>query len=126
MRKGTAGYQVVGVFTNVGASSSATVTLASSATGFTANQALVDVMGCAAYTTDGSGSITVTLNNGLPRVLYPTARLTGSGICPDLTGGGTISPSASSTGAVITPTSDGKSLLKAEAWRPRGVAYTVA
>ncbi|KAL2261849.1 hypothetical protein VTK26DRAFT_3169 [Humicola hyalothermophila] len=100
MRKGTPGYQVVAAFTNIGASSSATVTLSSSATGFGANEELVDVMGCAAYTTDGSGSITVSLDNGLPRVLYPTARLTGSGICPDLTG-----PSASTSAPVAAPTS---------------------
>ncbi|KAL2125991.1 hypothetical protein VTI74DRAFT_2006 [Chaetomium olivicolor] len=44
MRKGTSGSQIVGVFTNLGASPSARVTLSSSATGFQANQALIDVM----------------------------------------------------------------------------------
>ncbi|KAK3397706.1 alpha-amylase A precursor [Sordaria brevicollis] len=43
MRKGSTGKQVVGVFTNVGASSSTTVTLSSSASGFSANQQITDV-----------------------------------------------------------------------------------
>ncbi|KAK4154020.1 glycoside hydrolase [Chaetomidium leptoderma] len=99
MRKGYPGSQVVGIFTNVGSSSSATVTLASSATGFEANQALVDVMSCTAYATDPNGGLAVTLANGLPRVLYPTARLASSGICPDLT-----APSPTSTSdAACTP-----------------------
>ncbi|KAK3337361.1 glycoside hydrolase superfamily [Cercophora scortea] len=91
VRKGSTGYQVVGVYTNIGASSSASVTLSSSATSFSANQPLIDIVSCTAFTTDSSGAVTVTLSAGLPRVLYPTARLYGSAICPALTG------SASST-----------------------------
>ncbi|SPQ18921.1 669d54c3-0936-45ee-a914-0d85de7e1766 [Thermothielavioides terrestris] len=108
MRKGTSGYQIVGVFTNVGASSSATVTLTSSATGFGANQALIDVMSCTAYTTDSTGALTVTLNDGLPKVLYPTARLSGSGICPGQTS--TALPTSSSTAASATTTASACSL----------------
>jgi alpha-amylase len=85
MRKGQAGAQVVGVFTNVGASSSAEVALPSSATGFEANQALVDVMGCTEHTTDSGGGLSVTLADGLPAVLYPKARLADSDVCGDLT-----------------------------------------
>lgn len=81
MRKGQPGAQVVGVFTNVGASASAEVTLPSSATGFEANQALVDVMGCKEHTTDSGGGLTVALANGLPAVLYPKARLADSDVC---------------------------------------------
>jgi alpha-amylase len=87
MRKGTAGAQVVGVFTNLGASgSSYTLTLTSSETGFTASEALIEVMGCTAYTTDSSGNLAVAMAGGLPRVFYPKAHLTGSGICSALTG----------------------------------------
>lgn len=92
---------MVGVFTNAGASSSPTVTLASSATGFGANQPLVDVMSCTAYTTDSTGGLTVTLTNGLPRVLYAASRLSGSKICTGLTG--TV-PSTASLIAVATST----------------------
>ncbi|KAK1778845.1 alpha-amylase [Copromyces sp. CBS 386.78] len=81
MRKGSSGKQVVGVFTNVGASSSTTVTLSSSASGFSANQQITDIVSCDSFTTDSGGSITVTLSGGLPRILYPTAVLSGSEIC---------------------------------------------
>ncbi|KAL2199758.1 glycoside hydrolase family 13 protein [Corynascus similis CBS 632.67] len=83
MRKGNPGSQVVGIFTNVGASSSASVTLASSATGFEANQVLIDLMSCTTHTVDSEGGLTVELANGLPSVLYPESGLSGSGICQD-------------------------------------------
>lgn len=86
MRKGFDGYQVIGIFSNVGSSGSASVALTGSQTGFEANQAVIDVMSCTAATTDSSGSLSVTLSGGIPRVYYPTARLSGSGICTSLTG----------------------------------------
>ncbi|KAK4673514.1 hypothetical protein QC763_112690 [Podospora pseudopauciseta] len=104
LRKGFTGAQIIGVYTNAGSSSSVPVTLVSSATGFTPNQALIDVMSCTPYSTDGGGGITVTLNGGVSRVLYPASRLAGSGICPSLTG----PPTATSTTAAppATPTAN--------------------
>ena len=85
MRKGDTNYQLIGVFTNLGASgASYTLTLPSSDTGFTASQSLVEVMGCTSYTTDSSGNLAVAMASGLPRIFYPTAQLEGSGICPGL------------------------------------------
>ncbi|KAH6619878.1 glycoside hydrolase family 13 protein [Chaetomium sp. MPI-SDFR-AT-0129] len=81
MRKGFDGSQVIGVFTNVGASSSAKATLTSSATGFGAGLALVEVMSCTAYTTDSNGSLDITLGDGLPAVLFPKSALAESNIC---------------------------------------------
>lgn len=87
MRKGYTDSQIISVFTNLGAGgSSYTLTLSTTQTGFTANQALIEVMGCTAYTTDSSGNIAVAMASGLPRVFYPTAQLTGSGVCSSLTG----------------------------------------
>ena len=87
MRKGDTGYQIITVFTNAGASASSyTLNLASSETGFTANQALIEVMTCTSYTTDTNGKLAVAMASGLPRVFYPTAQLTGSGICSAVTG----------------------------------------
>ncbi|KAM7214680.1 Glycoside hydrolase superfamily [Rhypophila decipiens] len=101
MRKGTAGNQIIGVFTNAGASYSyLALTLSSSATGFTANQQLVDVMSCTALTTDSNGSVVVNLTGGIPRVIYPLARLSGSGICPSL--GETMSTTL--TTSTVSPT----------------------
>ncbi|KAK3330258.1 glycoside hydrolase superfamily [Apodospora peruviana] len=101
LRKGNAGYQVVSVFTNIGSasSSSSSINLTSSATGFLANQPLVDVMSCATFTADSSGSLGLALAaGGLPRVLYPLARLAGSNICPALTGTATLTTTSSPTG----------------------------
>lgn len=87
LRKGYTGYQIISVFSNKGSSGgSYTLTLTSAQTGFTANEALIEVMGCTAYTTDSSGNLAVAMANGLPRVFYATAQLTGSGICSSLTG----------------------------------------
>lgn len=87
MRKGTTGAQIVGVFSNRGASgASYTLTLTASETGFTASQALIEVMSCTAYTTDSSGNLNVAMASGLPRVFYPKAHLLSSGICSALTG----------------------------------------
>lgn len=85
MRKGDTNYQIVGVFTNLGASgASYTLTLPSSDTGFTATQILVEVMGCTAYSTDSSGNLAVAMASGLPRVFYPAAQLEGSDVCSQL------------------------------------------
>ena len=85
MRKGDTNYQIIGVFTNLGASgASYTLTLPSSDTGFTASQSVVEIVGCTSYTTDSSGNLAVSMASGLPRIFYPTAQLEGSGICGNL------------------------------------------
>jgi alpha-amylase len=82
MRKGFTNYQIVSVFTNLGANgASYTLTLPSSDTGFTASQSLTEVMACTPHTTDSSGNLAVSMASGLPRIFYPTAQLTGSGVC---------------------------------------------
>ena len=87
MRKGNAGYQIVGVFSNLGADgNSYTLTLSSDETGFTDSQEVIEALSCTAYTTDSSGNLDVAMADGLPRVFYPAAKLDGSGICPTLTG----------------------------------------
>lgn len=83
MRKGAAGTQVVGVYSNVGASGSTTVTLTAANTGFTAGQALTDVMSCTALTADSSGAVSVSISGGVPMVLYPTAALSGASLCSE-------------------------------------------
>lgn len=81
MRKGFDGNQVIGVYTNVGASGSTTISLTAADTGFDADEALTDVMSCTAFTADSSGALSVSISEGLPRVFYPTSALSGSGIC---------------------------------------------
>ncbi|KAH8657061.1 glycoside hydrolase family 13 protein [Tricladium varicosporioides] len=108
MRKGDTGSQIISVYSNLGASgSSYTLTLTSSQTGFTASQALIEVMGCTAYTADSSGNLAVAMAGGLTRVFYPKSLLTGSGICPSLTGtaSSTSTKATTTTSSVITTTS---------------------
>ncbi|KAK7744988.1 hypothetical protein SLS53_003222 [Cytospora paraplurivora] len=85
VRKGYSGNQVVGVYSNVGSSGSTTVTLTAANTGFTAGEALTDVLSCTSFTADSSGGLSVTITNGLPRVFYPTSALSGSSICASCT-----------------------------------------
>ena len=81
-RKGFDGNQIVGVFTNVGqGGGSYTLNLSGQQTGFTAGEGVVEVLGCASYTADGSGSVGVLMGGGVPKVLYPLAKVVGSGIC---------------------------------------------
>ncbi|TGJ83299.1 hypothetical protein E0Z10_g5453 [Xylaria hypoxylon] len=85
LRKGTAGSQIVSVHTNVGASGgSHTVSLSSSYTGFTANQALTEVMACTTATTDSSGTLSFS-QGPQTKVFYPSAKLVGSAVCNVLT-----------------------------------------
>lgn len=82
MRKGFAGGQVIGVFSNLGAGgASYTLSLSSAQTGFTANQRVVEILSCSTSSTDGSGAFAVAMAGGIPRVFYPLAGLAGSGIC---------------------------------------------
>ncbi|RQM04772.1 hypothetical protein DH86_00004063, partial [Scytalidium sp. 3C] len=61
MRKGNTNAQIIGVFSNLGANgASYTLTLPSSDTGFSTNQALVEIISCTTYTTDGSGNLNET------------------------------------------------------------------
>ncbi|THW64366.1 alpha-amylase [Aureobasidium pullulans] len=112
MRKGNTGSQVIGVFTNKGSSGSSSFALTSSASGFTAGQSITDVLSCTSYTTDSNGNLNIAIGAGLPRVLYPTAKLTGSGLCGGSSGSTTAVPapttiktSTTTGGACSTPTS---------------------
>ena len=82
VRKGFDGNQIVGVFSNKGAGgNSYTLNVPAADTGFTAGEQVVEILGCTTITADGSGNVAVPMAQGLPRVLYPLAKVTGSGIC---------------------------------------------
>jgi alpha-amylase len=107
MRKGTTGSQVIGIFTNKGSSGSSSFTLSSSASGFTAGQSVTDILSCTSYTTDSSGNVAISINAGTPRVLYPTAKLTGSGLCSgssSTSAAPTTIKTSTTTGGCSTPT----------------------
>lgn len=81
MRKGFDGFQVVGVFSNLGEGGGAYTLSLGSVTGFTAGEEVVEIVSCRGYTVDGSGNLGVSMEGGLPRVFYPKAQLVGSGVC---------------------------------------------
>ena len=99
MRKGNTGYQIVGVFSNKGSSgASYSLTLASSATGFSPSQNVIEVLGCTKTTTDSKGNLLVSMASGLPRIFYSEAQLSGSGLCSNPSS----STSSSTTSSVPT------------------------
>lgn len=65
---------MLALLTNVGASGSASWTEPNA--GFSANEALIDVLSCNAVTADGNGGVTTTASGGLPQVsaLYICSR----------------------------------------------------
>jgi len=109
MRKGNTGRQTIGLFTNVGESSTGIpITLDSSVTGFAPSQQVVDILSCMVLSTNAAGDIAVMLTGGIPRVLYPLTGLNGSGICPDITGPVTTtsaSPISTTTSTLTAATS---------------------
>ncbi|KAI1132486.1 alpha-amylase [Nemania abortiva] len=102
LRKGFAGAQIVSIHSNIGASgSSYSVSLTSDYTGFTANQGLTEVMSCTTYTTDGSGTLSVT-QGPATQVFFPTAKLSGSSICNGTSGGGSGGGGSTCTTVPVT------------------------
>lgn len=78
MRKG----QVVSAYTNNGANGATrSVTISASNGGFTAGQKVTEILRCTALTADSRGNLGITFSGGKPFVLFPTAGLSGSGIC---------------------------------------------
>ncbi|KAK0287101.1 hypothetical protein LTS00_010139 [Friedmanniomyces endolithicus] len=75
MRKG----KMVTVLSNKGAEGAAySQTIAS---GYAGGVALTELLTCTRLTADSHGNIVVPMANGEPRVYYPTAALSGSGLC---------------------------------------------
>ncbi|KAL4948298.1 glycoside hydrolase superfamily [Aspergillus filifer] len=80
MRKGTDGNQVITVLTNDGSSGSS-YTLDLPNTGYVAGLTLKEVFSCTDITVADDGSVPVPIESGLPVALYPSGKLSGSGVC---------------------------------------------
>ncbi len=80
MRKGFDGYQMITVLTNAG-ESSAEYTFMLGGTGFQPGEVLVEVTKCVTVSINADGSLDVAMAQGLPKVFYPAAQLSGSRIC---------------------------------------------
>ncbi|KAB8244571.1 alpha-amylase A type-1/2 [Aspergillus flavus] len=80
MRKGTDGSQIITVLSNQG-SSGGSYTLSLTGTGYTAGEQLHEIINCSTVTVGSDGKVLLPMEKGLPRVLYPSAKLNGSKVC---------------------------------------------
>lgn len=80
MRKGSDGYGMITILSNLG-SSGASYTLELSGTGYASGQVVTEIISCKSVTVDSSGNLAVSMGAGIPNVFYLTSHLTGSGIC---------------------------------------------
>ena len=80
IRKGFDGFQIVGVYSNLG-SSGDEYTLTISDTGYASGTEVVEILTCATAVAGEGGNITVEMGSGVPKIFYPAARMTGSSIC---------------------------------------------
>ncbi|KAL4887121.1 glycoside hydrolase superfamily [Aspergillus karnatakaensis] len=80
MRKGFDGNQIITILTNSGARAGSS-TLDVPNTGYEAGSSVTEIYSCTDITVFDDGSVSVQMNGGLPRVLYPTEKLAGSGLC---------------------------------------------
>ena len=71
MRKGYNGNQIIGVFSNLGASG-ASYTLTLGNTGYVAGESVVEILSCTTVTIDSNGNIAVAMGGGLPKVSQAT------------------------------------------------------
>lgn len=77
--KGTEGLQVMIILNNQGSQGSAyELTLPLS---YNAGLQVTEVLNCKNYTLNNMGELTVDMDNGEPRVFYPTEYMEGSGLC---------------------------------------------
>jgi len=80
LRKGFDGNQLVTVLNNNGANAG-NYTVSVGGTGFQPGEPVMDVLSCNVVLVDSAGNLTVTVEAGLPQVLYNATQLNGSGVC---------------------------------------------
>ena len=80
MRKGFNGSQTITVLSNLGAEG-VRYTLNLTGSGFAPGEKLMELLSCSTATVDASGDVALPMQSGLPRVLYPSSLLPGSGLC---------------------------------------------
>ncbi|KAI9836232.1 MAG: hypothetical protein M1819_001569 [Sarea resinae] len=109
LRRGFNGTQTILVLSNLGTSGDS-YTLHLNGSDFTPGQNLTEILGCTTVLVDSNGAIPIRMEQGLPKVFYPSELLKGSDVCqpqktlptPTFTG---APPSLT---AVATPTYTGK------------------
>lgn len=91
LRKGPVGKQIVCIVNNLNLnlplttneeSYSTTITLSSTASGFTPEMSLMEIFSCQIFKTDSRGNLGVTVTaEGRALVFYPRGKIAGSGVC---------------------------------------------
>ncbi|KAK5133600.1 hypothetical protein LTR08_007548 [Meristemomyces frigidus] len=82
LRRGAEGAQIISIFTNGGEdAASSDLQLSASDHGYPSGTNLTEVLTCACYVVDGNGQLTVHMEGGAPKVLYPSASLSNSSLC---------------------------------------------
>lgn len=105
------GSKVISVFTNDGAgAASRTVTISKAKTSFPANTGFMDIVSCKEFKTDSNGDLAITVNSGLPMVLFHTNGLTGGTLCQN--SASTAAPTSVAL-TTVTPPSTMSSAAKA-------------
>lgn len=96
-RKGPNGAQIVAVLSNQGTSGGSYELSVPGA----ANEGtkMTEVIGCTTVVAGTNGTIVVSMDNGAPKVFFPTSNLNGSGLC------GTVATSTSGSSATTTGSS---------------------
>lgn len=98
LRKGKDGNQIVFVINNL---SSTGPSYELNVGGFTANQRVVEVLGCTTSTANSYGNVTAYMGAGEPKVFYPADALNGTGICPTTTEAKPIPGTSKSAASVV-------------------------
>lgn len=102
-RKGANGAQIVSVLSNQGSNGGAYTLNIDKAADPGTN--LTEIVTCTSYLTSSKGTVALKMDKGAPRVLFPTAKMDGTGICGFAkdksagTGTGSASGSSSATGS---------------------------
>jgi alpha-amylase len=79
--KGPKGSNVVFAVTNLGSGSGMVVMDLGTAHGYPQGTSLTEVLTCKAVVVGTQGDLNVTIVDGMPQVFYPSAKLSGSGLC---------------------------------------------
>ncbi|KAF2092385.1 alpha-amylase [Rhizodiscina lignyota] len=80
-RKGPNGTQIVIAISNVGSGTGQAQLDLGTAHGYAEGTELVEVLSCETVTVGNAGDLRVALADGMPQVLYPSARSGGTGVC---------------------------------------------
>ncbi|KAL3459520.1 glycoside hydrolase superfamily [Aspergillus heterothallicus] len=103
MRKGSGGSQVLTLLTNYG-DSTAAYTFDLYNHGYSSGASLVELYTCSSVSVASSGAIPIPMTSGLPRVLVPSAWVSGSGLCGSSPTSSTTMTTATSTTACASAT----------------------